>query len=101
MALSNLGSSIGRRGLGAPGEVTSLTPDSHSHPSAGTSFAAPFVTGAIALLRSEFPTATAADVKSALYDDAQGRRSTIAPPMFDAWAAYRVLRARQEQGVLA
>lgn len=100
MALSNLGSSMGRRGLGAPGEVTSLTPDGQPHTRAGTSCAAPFVTGAVALLRSEFPRATAAHVKSALFDG-HGRRSAIAPPLFDAWAAYQVLRGKHEERALA
>ena len=55
-AHSNLGSSMGRRGLGAPGEnVTSLSPLGQSLTLSGTSFAAAFVTGAIALLWSQFP----------------------------------------------
>jgi subtilisin family serine protease len=48
---SNLGGSIGRRGLGAPGDdVTSLEADGRSITFGGTSVAVPFVTGAIALL---------------------------------------------------
>jgi subtilisin family serine protease len=47
---SNLGSSIGRRGLSAPGRgVISLATDGKAIASGGTSVAAPFVTGAIAL----------------------------------------------------
>ncbi len=53
---SNLGSSIGRRGLAAPGQnITSLGTNGKLQISGGTSAAAPFVTGAIALLWSEFP----------------------------------------------
>ena len=53
---SNLGSSIGRRGLGAPGDrITSLGAEGEPLTFGGTSAAAPFVTGAIALLWSEFP----------------------------------------------
>ncbi|HWP93361.1 MAG TPA: S8 family serine peptidase [Thermodesulfobacteriota bacterium] len=53
---SNLGSSIGKRGLSAPGDnITSLGANGKSLTFGETSAAAPFVTGAIALLWSEFP----------------------------------------------
>jgi subtilisin family serine protease len=56
---SNLGSSIGRRGLSAPGEgITSLGAGGGLLTLGGTSAAASFVTGAAALLWSEFPTAS-------------------------------------------
>ena len=55
---SNLGRSIGRRGLMAPGTgITSLGTSGRPQISGGTSAAAPFVTGTIALLWSEFPRA--------------------------------------------
>jgi subtilisin family serine protease len=64
---SNLGSSIGRRGLGARGDgITSLGAEGKPLTLGGTSAAAPFVTGAVALLWSEFPNASAADVKLAI-----------------------------------
>lgn len=89
---SNLGSSIGRRGLGAPGTgITSLGPGSDPVTLGGTSAAAPFVTGAIALLWSEFPTASAADVRWAVATTAGRRRTTVVPPLLDAWSAYREL----------
>src|SRR5262249_243591 len=51
ISYSNLGSSIGRRGLSAPGDgITSLGAEGKSVTLGGTSAAAPFVTGAIALL---------------------------------------------------
>jgi len=93
LRFTNLGSSIGKRGLMAPGEgVTSLGSEGEAYTAGGTSVAAPFVTGAIALLWSIFPAAPAAEVKSAVVKGATGRRrTTIVPPLLDAWAAYRVM----------
>jgi subtilisin family serine protease len=89
---SNLGGSIGRRGLRAPGEkITSLGTEGKPLTLDGTSVAAPFVTGTIALLRSKIPKATAAEVKLAVTRvHAVGRR-TVTPPLLDAWAAYQRL----------
>jgi subtilisin family serine protease len=90
--VSNLGSSIGRAGLAAPGEnIVSLGADGQPQTSAGTSAAAPFVTGAIALLWSEFPKASAAQVKLAVTQAGRPPRRAIAPPLLDAWAAYEAL----------
>ncbi len=95
---SNLGGSIGRRGLGAPGDdVTSLGADSRPITFGGTSIAVPFVTGAIALLWSQFPTATATEVKLALTQVSRQRRTTIVPPLLDAWAAYQLLMTMYER----
>jgi len=92
LSASNLGSSIGRRGLSAPGEnVTSLGTNGKPQTFGGTSAAAPFVTGAIALLWSEFPGASAAQVKLAVTQAGIARRGTIAPPLLNAWAAYQVM----------
>jgi subtilisin family serine protease len=91
IGLSNLGSSIGRRGLTAPGDgVTSLGADGKPRKFGGTSAAAPFVTGAIALLYSAFPTASAAQIKLAV-TQAFAPRRTVVPPLLDAWAAYQTL----------
>ena len=90
---SNLGSSIGRRGLGAPGDrITSLGAEGKPLTFGGTSAAAPFVTGAIALLWSEFPTATATEIKLAATHARIPRRTTVVPPLLDAWAAYQTMR---------
>jgi subtilisin family serine protease len=90
---SNLGSSIGRRGLGAPGDgITSLGAQGKPLTLGGTSAAAPFVTRAIALLWSEFPTATATEMKFAATHAYIPRRTTVVPPLLDAWAAYQVMK---------
>ena len=90
--LSNLGGSIGRRGLGAPGDgVVSLVPPSGTARSGGTSVAAAFVTGAIALLWSAFPDVGAAQLRLAALEASASRRKSVVPPMLDAWGAYQVL----------
>jgi subtilisin family serine protease len=93
MGQSNLGSSVGRRGLMAPGEgVTSLGAEGKPLALGGTSVAAPFVTGTITLLWSEFPDASAAEVKSAVTGVGYARRrTTVVPPLLDAWAAYEAM----------
>ena len=89
---SNLGSSISRRGLRAPGDaITSLSPGGQSITVGGTSVAVPFVTGAIALLWSEFPAATAAQIKLAIAQASTLRRASVVPPLLDAAAAYHIL----------
>lgn len=89
---SNFGSSIGRRGLSAPAEnITSLGADGKPRTFGGTSAAAPFVTGTLALLWSEFPSASAAQVKSSLGPINGVRRNAIVPPVLDASAAYQAL----------
>lgn len=80
-AQSNLGTAIGRRGLGGPAEgVRSLSPTGGSATSGGTSVAAPFVAGACAQLLSAFPRATGAEVRLALMQSAVSRRRTVVPP---------------------
>jgi subtilisin family serine protease len=96
---SNLGSSIARRGLSAPGqEVTSLGTNGKPRLFGGTSAAAPFVTGAIALLWSEFPNASAVEVKLAVTRCGRGPRNTVAPPLLDAWAAYEFMASARVGG---
>jgi len=92
MNVSNLGGSIGRRGLSAPGDsITSLGSEGQSFTFGGTSVAVPFVTGAVALLWSEFPTATAAQIKLAIAQTTTLRRASVVPHLLDAAAAYQIL----------
>jgi hypothetical protein len=52
----------------------------------------PFVTGSIALLWSEFPDASAAEVRMAIVPQT-ARRAAIVPPMLNTAAAYQRLAA--------
>jgi subtilisin family serine protease len=103
---SNLGQFIGARGLSAPAEdITSLGVAGKPITIGGTSAAVPFVTGALALLWSEFPGASAAQMRLAITHRLSGhpsRRATIVPPLLNAWAAYEFLRAaNKSQGRVA
>jgi subtilisin family serine protease len=99
---SNLGSSIGRRGLRAPGDsITSLGSEGQSLTFSGTSVAVPFVTGAIALLWSEFPAAAAAQIKLSITQTATPRRASVVPPLLDAAAAYQILSTANARRRLA
>jgi subtilisin family serine protease len=91
---SNLGRSIGTQGIGAPGEnVTSLRASGGFMTLSGTSVAAPFVTGALALLWSEFPGATGAQVKVAARRASTPGRTSILPAVLNALAAQRLMAA--------
>ena len=92
MDLSNLGRSIGRRGLRAPGHgITSLSTNEHSLSLGGTSVAVPFVTGAAALLWSAFPSETAVRIKLAMTQVPLARRASVVPPLLDGAASYQLL----------
>jgi subtilisin family serine protease len=62
--------------------------------SSGSGIAAPIVAGAVALLLSTFPGATAAAVKSAILPAA--RRTRLVPPLLDAAGAYQTLSVRKD-----
>jgi subtilisin family serine protease len=91
MGISNLGASIGRGGLGAPGEAVTSLGVTDPLTMGGTSAATPFVTGAVALTWSEFPGATAAEVRTAVIQAARPRRTNIVPPLLNAWASYQAM----------
>jgi subtilisin family serine protease len=87
---SNLGGSIGTRGVLAPGNsITSLGTNGKTLTFGGTSAAAPFVSGAIALLWSEFPRSSANEIRRAVTQVWARRRRAIVPPLLNAWAAYQ------------
>jgi subtilisin family serine protease len=91
---SNLGHSIGRRGLRAPGEqIKSLGSEGEPLTLSGTSAATPFVTGAIALVWSLLPSASGAELRLAFVRAHARARSTVTPPLLNAWAAHQVLVA--------
>jgi subtilisin family serine protease len=90
MVSSNLGRSIGRHGLGGPGQgITSLGAAPDPRKLEGTSVATPFITGAVALIWSEFPAASGANVRSAVTKGAWPRRTAIIPPLLEAWSGYQ------------
>lgn len=91
MGISNLGASIGRSGLGAPGESVTSLGVNNPLTLGGTSAAAPFVTGAVALIWSELPNAAAGAVRRAVTLAAASRRTAIVPPLLNAWASYQAM----------
>ena len=92
-SMSNLGHSVGRRGLAAPGEdVESLAPGGATRRFSGTSAATPFVTGTAALLWSLYPQAPMARIRHSLLFAAKAMRRSIAPPLLDAQASWDFLQ---------
>jgi len=89
---SNLGSSIGKRGVLAPADnITGLGAGGKPITSCGTSVAAPFVTGALALLWSEFPVAPAAELLVAVRRTPRPRRASIVPPLLNALSGHNYM----------
>jgi subtilisin family serine protease len=92
-SMSNFGPSIGIRGLMAPGiDITSTSPGGQYAKLSGTSFAAPFVTGTIALLWSVFPKSTNVQIIQALVRSSLRRSRTIMPSLLNAEAAWKFLK---------
>jgi subtilisin family serine protease len=89
---SNVGHAIGRRGLMAPGQGFPIPDvDGEGTLFGGTSAATAFVTGAVALLQSVFPRLSLAVIRQAITGATTRRRTTVVPPVLDAWAAYESL----------
>ena len=91
---SNFGPSIANRGLMAPGvNVTSTSSTGQYIHISGTSVAAPFVTGTIALLWSLFPNASTSQIVYSIKRSSNTiRRRTIIPPLLNSEKAYEVLK---------
>lgn len=89
---SNIGRAIGRHGLRAPGDsIIGLGTGRNTRIMGGTSVAAPFVTGAITLLWSLFPNATATQIIASLTGAYVYRRHSLVPPLLNGWAAYNAM----------
>jgi subtilisin family serine protease len=93
---ANLGRSIGRRGVGAPGQaVTGLGPDGRPRTHSGSSAAAPFVTGALALCIALLDGIDGPTLRRRLAEPRlDAAHQTIVPPVFDAWNTYTTLADR-------
>jgi subtilisin family serine protease len=94
--MSNFGPSIGSRGLMAPGvKIKSTSPNAGYTQMSGTSFAAPFVTGGIALLWSVFPNAAPAAVIHSIATATSFKRRSITPPLLNIEVAWDKLKNSQ------
>lgn len=89
---SNFGPSIGRGGLSAPGSagIAPSVGGGRESTFGGTSIAAPYVTGTVALLWSLFPKANAQQIKLAV-TSATPRRAGLVAPVLNAWTAHQTL----------
>ncbi|MGN6871247.1 MAG: S8 family serine peptidase [Solirubrobacteraceae bacterium] len=91
---TNLGASIGRRGVMAPGEaIVSLSPGGTTTSRSGTSAAAAFVSGALALAWSLVPRASGDAVRYALTRAHRTGRRSIVPPLLSTALLAQELRA--------
>jgi Subtilase family len=89
MDQSVIAPAVGRRGLGACGEKLPGLGTTRASVIGGTSAATPFVAGAIGLLWSIFPGASAEALRYAVGRPGAPRRSAVMPPLLDAWTVYQ------------
>ena len=90
---SNFGASIGNRGLMAPGvNIKSTFPSREYTLMSGTSIAAPFVTGSIALLWSIFPQASPSAIMYSITLGTSFKRRSIIPPLLDVKTTWNRLK---------
>lgn len=90
---SNLGPSIGRRGLSAPSGIRGAIPPDRVGTMEGSSVATAFVTGTLALLKSIYPQLRAGSLRNAVLLEPRRWRS-IVPPLLDAGKSLDYLRSR-------
>ncbi|MFE1131650.1 S8 family serine peptidase [Streptomyces sp. ZSW22] len=91
--LSNVGRSIGQRGIGVAADgLMSLGTRGMLRPFGGTSAAAAIVTGAVTLILSELPKTAPGALISAMKGD-QARRTSVVPPLMNAGRAFESLLA--------
>lgn len=92
---SNVGPRIGKSGLCAPGvDILTSIPGSQYGSISGTSAAAAFVTGGIALLWSEYPEMSALEMRAVVLQSARREHRSIVPPLFDVEATRLFCRMR-------
>lgn len=85
---SNVSPTIGKGGLCAPGvDILTAVPGADYASISGTSAAAAFVTGGIALLWSEAPATPALEMRTIVLQSAMREHRSIVPPLFDVEAA--------------
>ena len=91
---TNLGPTIGTRGVLAPGSaLTSTSPGGGFAPTSGTSVATAIVTGVIALLWSLNPEASAEAVRYSVAGKCNRRRPSVIPRLLDVCATWRSLQS--------
>jgi subtilisin family serine protease len=89
---SDLSRSAACRGVRAPGDgIVSLAAGGMTTSISGTSVAASLVTGAAALVWSLHPSAGPTMVRAAIDGSGTTRRSSLVPPLLDAWKAHLIL----------
>ncbi len=91
---SNIGKSIGQRGLLAPGkDIISTYSNGGYTKLSGTSMAVAFVAGNIAKLWSEFPDVSGKEIRDAILITGK-RRTSVVPPILDFSKSQSLLKSK-------